>query len=75
MPYIESHRPISTGREAMRPCLGVLADGKYCGRMFWSRGPGNRICPTCAKGTSGVSKIAGEFIGNGSRRKMKQEAV
>lgn len=39
---------------AQRTCLGP------CGKPFASRGPGNRVCPTCAQANARVFLYRGE---------------
>ena len=42
---LDKDDPPPPSTAAWRTCL-------KCGRKFWSEGPGNRICPKCAKSRS-----------------------
>lgn len=37
--------PPSQAKE--RKCIGRLLNGHICGKVFWSKGFHNRICPEC----------------------------
>lgn len=42
-----SHSTMAMTAQKKRTCLGIKPDGTYCGKLFLSRGPEHRKCPTC----------------------------
>jgi hypothetical protein len=55
LPTRRGPQPVDVAGAKMRKCLS--GHSTKCPPTFWSRGPGNRICPDCAKWTSGAYTV------------------